>query len=405
MLHTMVVTRSGRVVRPDQTDQSSAPRIAAAEFEEDVEFTTAPAAKRRKPSATQQQKTIDARVQSVHDYMAENGGDFASKEVQVMLMSPLDFILGEGSADDERCEDVKKLVAMVHDVMTASLEKKDNRATEANEAVASAEIDEEEAIASQRNSQEKTADQETKMAEIADTLQADQQAEMDAEENLQKAQKEVEDFDAIQAEKKADVPVCKEVIKIFNELKGTDWGMAKEEQKAREWKKTEKELNTHLKVLLEYLKGLNADQSLLETLPHVFAQKQDKRGTFGGMAVDRAEQILNQRLAELEDRVNNGEKLKQDVIMAEAAAKEKLEEAKATSNLREKDLEQAEQTFNELKADEKEATRIKTTHARVVKRLKKDKDHAKKEQQKAQQVFAHLVWLRDRKSTSLEDDD
>lgn len=382
--------------------RAKAARMAAGESDED-EFVAkpSPTPKRRKVT-TRPKKSIEAKLQSIHDYMVENGADFPSKQVQQMLIAPLVFILGEGSAADERCEDVKVLIGMVKDRLAASVERKETLADASNASVTSAESEEEEIIAGLRSSQAKSLAQSNKMSEIADSLQADRQSEFDAEEALSKAQKEVEGFDATQAAMKEAKPVCEETITTFKTLMDTDWGKAKEEMKATLWikSKKKKEMTAHLNLLVEYLKELNAEESLLQTVPHVFSQKAEDRGMFGKLALDKVEGMLNGRLQEIENRLTNGEKLKQELIAAAAVAEEKLEEATKNKKLRERDLEQAEADFMDCKTEEKEANKTKANNAKLMKRLKRDRDVMNKEHQKALQVMSHFMSLHDRHSTT-----
>lgn len=385
--------------------RAKAARIKAGESEEETEFTPKPSpAKKRKVAPEGKTHGIDGKVQSIYDYMAENEEDFASTEVQYMLMTSLPFILGEGSAEDERCEDVKVLVEMVKEKIDSSVERKAAAENEANETVTSAETEEEEANTALQNSQAKVTDHSSKMSEIADALHSDRQAELDAEDAVAKAQQEVEDFDSTQSGVKAELPACDDAIKRFTDLQATDWGKKKEEMKATMWikSKAKKEMTGHVQILVDYLKLLEAEESLLQTVPHVFTQKAEERGVFGKMAVEKIEEMLNKRREEIQNRINNAESLKQEVLAAVSVAEEKLEEAKKNRKDKEKDLEQAEETLITIKAEEKEASKTRTEHSRIVKNMTRARDAATKEHQKAQKVLSHLTWLSDRKSTEPE---
>jgi len=328
---------------------------------------------------------VSAKVTAIWQYIKDNAQDFKSQEVQHMCMASLPYVLGEDSASDQRCPELKTMVTMIEELLTASVDKYESVAKDATSDLASAEKDDEDLANSFQDAEAKSDVQSQKIGEAQESLKAATEAEQEADAAWTKSKNELTEFDAIKAKAANDKTKCEKMRDSFNLVKESE------------------EKDHGIGILFAYLKDeANAEKSMIASGKHVLGKKKDKRSGFDLVVLGALAQTLESHLVELESRAAMS---KDSVIETEDSAKKQFVSAAATRAACAKDLEQAEETLVDCQSQVQAALTAVNKQKDLVKRLKHQRDVAMRQQQKAQQVLSSFAWLRDRKSTDQEEEE
>lgn len=180
---------------------------------------------------------------------------------------------------------------------------------------------------------------------MKDNLKAAASALREAEQNLGGATHEVANFDSIQLTKVRERDEVQGVYEIsFGKLKAFDWANPRDQRKYEQ---------KHVASLMAMLEKLNADASMVSAVPSAMKKSPDERGDFDIMVVNEVDAKLRGQLSELEERLSKGDALKDEMVQAEAAAKDALEAAHGEQARRAESVRVGEAALCELEASER----------------------------------------------------
>jgi hypothetical protein len=163
-------------------------------------------------------------------------------------------------------------------------------------------------------------------------VRVDSEAVKGAQDALEVATQEVEDFDA---NLQKTINQKEQYSSVYNEcfvhLKTSEGTEQKEAQKL-------------LKKMDSLLKKLGAESSLLSAIAPALKKKPTERGQFDVMAIEGIEAVFTKELASLQEQIDKADVLKGEKVAAQAVAQEALDTAKAKETESEKELKQAQET-------------------------------------------------------------
>lgn len=302
-----------------------------------------------------------------------------------MLIQALPHALGSGAAVDERCPFQTNLGGFIGEVLTASVAKWQGLVDDAQAALETCKKDKSEA---DNTLAEATIQVEKKKQDVEDSLaqsKASKEAEKEAKSALTVATKEVANFDTEQAKKEEEKTECESLLNdCFLVLKAGEY--------------TGKFPKSKLDSVITLLTSIKTDASMLSALPLALKKKVDERGKFDEMVVSQCESIVQDHLAGLTDRVNNGVSLKAakeaDVKLSESALEAATAKKQASLD--------AEKTAKEIckgaEIEEKDAKKIVDVKAGAVAKAMSAYAVEESGLEKAQKVLDAFNFLKDRKA-------
>lgn len=243
-----------------------------------------------------------------------------------MLGKAVESTLGKGAASDERHEYQTKMAGAIGEILKKCVVdvwepkvaegKKDVDAVEATKNAAMTTLD---------SAEQKLSQMSGKRGDAATLLDEAETAHKDAAKKLSEAQDAVDALEVQQMKKTAERTKCFNVLdQNYKSLKTAsgDGGGA--------FEAAEKKYMGGLKSMLT---SLAVDGSLLGAIGLALEKKAEERGGFDAMVVEKVEETLQKHLADLDDFLNNFEKIKGEkeaaVVSAQAALDAAAEQEKS----------------------------------------------------------------------------
>jgi hypothetical protein len=257
-------------------------------------------------------------LQAVADSLADRSVVIEGPQTnRKLLQGCVSESLGMGAAKDERHKYQDLMVGYIASVLQA-----DEQKHQAVVATAQGELDAANAAlatsksaleAAQGNLKAKQDDIKAKKA----TLSENQRGTHDAENHLETAKDEVENFDGIQAKKANERDQC--YAALHSSLDAIKKGVfAKKSEKPK-----------HISVIMKALKVTGADAALMACSGTALELEQDVRGSFDAMVVETVEKRLTNHVETLNKGLSDGPGLKAQKEAAASAAQSALEAAAA----------------------------------------------------------------------------
>lgn len=216
---------------------------------------------------------------------------------------------------DERHEYQTRVAQMVEKVLNDYLAQKETEVAESKENISASSQKATDAMRVVEDSAGKISDQEEEVKRSKEVVHEDSDAVKGAEEAFKNASKEVAEFDEKMKETIAQKDQCSSVYnESFITLKtgGIDG----------------KEVTRLVKPVQDMLKKLSTEPSLLSAIAPAFKKASADRGQFDTMAIEGAENIFTNHLAELTDQINKADETKAEKTAAEETAQNALTAAK-----------------------------------------------------------------------------
>jgi len=308
-----------------------------------------------------------------------------------MLIQALPHALGSGAASDERCPFQANLGGFIGEVITASVAKWQGQVNDAQAAVDAAESEKSQADNALTEATSQVEQQKKVVEDTTAQSKENKEAEKEASKAATAANKEVVNFDAEQGKKAQEKEDAQSVFEdSFLVLKSCDF----------KGKFPSSKLNT----VASLLQSIGTDASMLGALPLALKKKVDERGQFDEMVVEQCETALQNHLAALNDRINNGESMKKSKEAEAEAAAKALENATAKKEASLDALRFAQDVCKGAEIAEKDAKKTVDAKAGAVSKAKAK--HAVEESglEKAQKVQDAFNFLKDRIAAKADDD-
>jgi DNA repair exonuclease SbcCD ATPase subunit len=280
-----------------------------------------------------------------------------------MLGSVITTSLGAGAAADERHEYQVKIADAIGEVLKEVITVWEGKVEEAKAGITAAE-----ALKTEKSETSATAETTlaTKSAETTAAQEKLSTAKTDlasAKTKLAECKEAVKEFDADLAKKQADLAEVKGVMTdSFEPMKAglfnDHTGFLTKEQKASEKDK--------LATISGMLKTLKADSSLMSALESALTKKPDKRGQFDAMAIEQLQSILETKVKECGDIIDNADSLKAEKTGAVTDAETTLSNCEAAKTQGEADLDAAKKAEKEASASLKDAKKAVVSQEKAV---------------------------------------
>lgn len=270
------------------------------------------------------------------------------------------------------------VASMIGDILNSSKVKWEQKVSDAQTALDSINAEKSAAASARDEAILRVKEQETVVANAKNEVQEQVSARSAAQQVLEKATKEVSEFENVQAEKAKKLDgynfLCKD---NFEAVQSPTEPLSAKDQK------------THITKLTAFLKEVSADNSLITAFQAVVKKLPADRGTFDSFAVENVGQLLKTNIEALQTEINNSDTLKAEKVDAQTQAQAALDSAKEIQELKQSSMKSATEVLMGLQEESRSALKIQVSK-------NSEADNANKqhvEQQKGLDKVQNLVSM------------
>jgi len=301
-----------------------------------------------------------------------------SAECREMLMATLPLSLKVPRS--ERHSFQAAVASMIGEILNSSKDKWEQKVSDAQQAVDSTSAERSSAATVRDEANDRLKEQQAVVTNLKEQEQQQGEAEKAAQQVLEHAEKEVREFEDVQAEKAKKLAEHTATYKDnFEAVQSPSEALTAKDQKM------------HLSKLTAVMKELSADASLVTAMQAAIKKMPAERGTFDSVAVEQVGMLLKKNMDALQSDLDSSDIVKAQKIEAQAQAQTALDSAKESHKESKENFKAATETLMARQTETKAA--LKTLVSKVSEADNAAKHHV--DQQKGLDRVQNLVLMFD----------
>eukprot|EP00746_Dinoflagellata_sp_MGD_P161532 gnl/MRDRNA2_/MRDRNA2_88723_c0_seq1.p1 gnl/MRDRNA2_/MRDRNA2_88723_c0~~gnl/MRDRNA2_/MRDRNA2_88723_c0_seq1.p1 ORF type:complete len:426 (+),score=129.85 gnl/MRDRNA2_/MRDRNA2_88723_c0_seq1:78-1280(+) len=277
--------------------------------------------------------------------LVEIEGSLVCREMFVTIM-PLALKLPRS----ERHGYQASVASMIGDILNSSKDKWEQKVNDAQIALDSINAEKSAAVSARDEATLRVKEQEAVVANAKDQVKQHAEAEVQAQQVLAKATKEVSEFEDVQAEKAKR-------LEGYNALYNENFKAVESPSEPL----SAKDQKTHSSKLTAFLKEVKADKSLVTAFEAVIKKMPADRGTFDSYAVEQVGELLKNSSNALQTDLDSSDSLKAQKIEAQTQAQQALDSAKENHQVQKDNLKAATEVLTSLSDASKAALKLQVS--------------------------------------------